>query len=119
MKTPEVWLRGPLPNIPAPLQPLAHALMQGGEDVERLLRARHADLPHKKRVLEINPAHPAVRGLCARLSRDSKDSELREWVEVLHDQALLAEGSPIEDPHLLARRMAQLLTKAAQGGAAG
>lgn len=37
MKTPEVWLRGPLPDIPAPLQPLAHALMQAGEDIERVL----------------------------------------------------------------------------------
>ena len=37
MKTPEVWLRGPVPNIPAPLQPMAHALMQAGEDVERIL----------------------------------------------------------------------------------
>ncbi len=37
MKTPEVWLRGPVPNIPAPLQPLAHALMQAAEDAERVL----------------------------------------------------------------------------------
>ena len=44
MKTPEVWLRGPLPNIPAPLQPLAHALMQGGEDVERLLGSIQEDV---------------------------------------------------------------------------
>ena len=39
MKTPEVWLRGPLPNIPAPLQPMAHALMQAREDVERVLES--------------------------------------------------------------------------------
>lgn len=43
MKTPEVWLRGPLPSIPAPLQPMAHALMQAGEDVERILESIQED----------------------------------------------------------------------------
>lgn len=33
---PEVWLRGPVDGIPAPLQPVAHALLQALEDVERL-----------------------------------------------------------------------------------
>jgi hypothetical protein len=31
---PEPWLRGPLPRIPAPLQPAAHALVMALEDVE-------------------------------------------------------------------------------------
>ncbi|CAM3315314.1 DinB family protein [Zobellia roscoffensis] len=34
---PEVWLRGPLPNIPLLLQPAAHALLQSSEEVERYL----------------------------------------------------------------------------------
>lgn len=33
----EVWLRGPLPNIPPLLQPVAHALLQASEEVHRLL----------------------------------------------------------------------------------
>ncbi|WP_028665676.1 DinB family protein [Runella zeae] len=39
MSTPqklEVWLRGPLPNIPALLQPVAHALLQAREEVAAL-----------------------------------------------------------------------------------
>lgn len=32
---PEVWLRGPLPEYPSPLVPVAHALLQAREDVER------------------------------------------------------------------------------------
>jgi uncharacterized damage-inducible protein DinB len=35
MTTPEVWLRGPVPGVPASLQPVAHALLQSIEDVER------------------------------------------------------------------------------------
>lgn len=34
---PEVWLRGPLPEIPAPLQPVAHTLLQAGEEVRLLM----------------------------------------------------------------------------------
>lgn len=32
---PEVWLRGPVPDIPPLLQPAAHALLQAVEDVRR------------------------------------------------------------------------------------
>ena len=37
-KTPEVWLRGPLPNIPSLLQPVAHALLQAREEVVALMQ---------------------------------------------------------------------------------
>ena len=37
MNLPEVWLRGPVDNVPALLQPVAHALIQSGEEVEKLL----------------------------------------------------------------------------------
>lgn len=33
----EVWLRGPLPGIPALLQPVAHALLQAREEVTALM----------------------------------------------------------------------------------
>jgi uncharacterized damage-inducible protein DinB len=36
VKQPEVWLRGPVPGVPAALQPVAHALLQAREDVEAL-----------------------------------------------------------------------------------
>jgi len=35
---PEVWLRGPIPGIPAYLQPVAHALLQSREEVTALMR---------------------------------------------------------------------------------
>jgi uncharacterized damage-inducible protein DinB len=42
---PEVWLRGPVPGVPTPLQPVAHALLQALEDAERLsAQVRPADL---------------------------------------------------------------------------
>ena len=34
---PEVWLRGPVPGVPAALQPAAHALLAVREELEQLL----------------------------------------------------------------------------------
>jgi len=42
-KLPEVWLRGPLPNMPALLQPVAHALLQAREELNELM----AEFPDK------------------------------------------------------------------------
>ena len=38
---PEVWLRGPLPEVPPLLQPVAHALLQAREEVAGIM----ADFP--------------------------------------------------------------------------
>jgi uncharacterized damage-inducible protein DinB len=38
---PEVWLRGPLPEVPPLLQPVAHALLQAREEVAAIM----ADFP--------------------------------------------------------------------------
>jgi uncharacterized damage-inducible protein DinB len=43
MPIPEVWLRGPLPGIPALLQPAAHALVQVREDIEQAIAALNDD----------------------------------------------------------------------------
>ena len=37
-KPPEVWLRGPVPGVPPPLQPVAHALLQAREEIEAMMQ---------------------------------------------------------------------------------
>lgn len=37
-KLPEVWMRGPVEDIPVLLQPVAHALLQAREEVEELMK---------------------------------------------------------------------------------
>jgi uncharacterized damage-inducible protein DinB len=41
---PEVWLRGPVGGIPPLLQPVAHALLQAGEEVEKIAAAHPPEL---------------------------------------------------------------------------
>ena len=38
MSEPEVWLRGPLPDVPPLLQPVAHSLLQCREEVRAAVR---------------------------------------------------------------------------------
>ena len=40
----EAWLRGPVPDVPPLLQPVAHALVQAREEVRRLVTTLPADL---------------------------------------------------------------------------
>jgi len=53
---PEVWLRGPVKGIPNLLQPVAHALLQAGEDMHR-----YAD-EFPKELLWLKPAGRASVG---------------------------------------------------------
>ena len=88
--------------------------------MERLLRLQNPDMPVQKRVLELNPAHPIVTGLRDLLradANDARDTQLRDWIELVHDQALLAEGSPVHDPAKLVQRMTALLSDAVKRAA--
>ncbi len=85
--------------------------------VERLLGAQGDDLPARKRIFGLNAHHPLEKQWARRHAPDSNSTEVDMWIRVLHDQATLAEGSPVTDPHRLARSMTDLLSRAmgAQG----
>ena len=53
-----------------------------------------------------------IAALYLTVKRAVKDA-LKEYTEVLYDQALLVQGLPIEDPALYARKVADLMVKAA------
>ena len=74
--------------------------------MERMLRAMNQEVPHEKRTLEINAAHPLVEKMKG-LSGD----ELKDAVELLYDQALIAEGSAIPDPGRFTKLLTALMMK--------
>lgn len=82
--------------------------------IERLLRATQRGIPETKRILELNPIHPLVKRLLDIQKSDSTSEKLKEWIELIYDQALLIEGSPIPDPQRFATRMTQLLQTAVE-----
>lgn len=80
--------------------------------IERLMRLQDDTLPTTKRILELNPDHALTQSLRRIHEADAEGEELTEWIELLHDQALLAEGSPIDKPARFAKRLADLMVKA-------
>lgn len=77
---PEAWLRGPVPGIPTPLQPVAHALVQALEDAERLT----ADLDREE--LWTSPGGAASVGF-----------HLRHMAGSLDRLLTYARGEPLDD----------------------
>ncbi|GGM16250.1 molecular chaperone HtpG [Dactylosporangium sucinum] len=81
--------------------------------LEKMYRAMGQELPHTKRILELNPAHPLVTGLRAAHAAAPEAASLGETAELLYGLALLAEGGDLADParftRLLADRLATTL----------
>jgi len=95
--------------------PACLVIPEGGlaPHMERLFRATQQGLPAQKRILEINPGHPLVVALETLTEKKSEFEGVDEWIDLLFEQALVAEGSPIEDPGRFTRRLTALLTDAA------
>jgi molecular chaperone HtpG len=77
--------------------------------LEQMLRASGQEVPKVKRILELNPKHPLVTGLQALLAGNPDDPRLALFAELLHGQALLAEGGTLPDPAAFSRRLAELM----------
>ncbi|NTX55356.1 molecular chaperone HtpG [Myxococcus sp. CA039A] len=95
--------------------PVCLVVPEGGSPayLERLLQQRGKGMPRVKRILEVNPKHPVIEHLKAVHEKDPAQAQVSEWIELLHDQALLTEGSTISDPNRFARRLTSLLTQVA------
>lgn len=78
--------------------------------MQRIMKALDKNSQDFKRILEINPAHPLTAALTKLVEKSPDNPKLKEFAEMLFDQALLAEGSPIPDPALFAKRAADLMT---------
>jgi molecular chaperone HtpG len=78
--------------------------------LQRLLKAAGQKLPSGKPILELNPGHPLVQ----RLKDEAVDSRAKEWLELLVDQALLAEGGQLDDPGAFVRRLNAMLLETAR-----
>ena len=80
--------------------------------LEELLRRSGREVPKAKRVLELNPTHPLVTRLQAFHTAHPADERFKRYAELLHGQAVLAEGGTLRDPAAFSRRLAELLVDA-------
>ncbi|HZF49019.1 MAG TPA: molecular chaperone HtpG [Polyangiaceae bacterium] len=81
-----------------------------GANFERIMKMIDERATETKRILELNPKHPIVKNLHALAKREPGSEKVKDWSELLLDQALLAEGV-VQDPAKLVRRIQDLLTQ--------
>jgi len=81
--------------------------------MERLMRqfGREKDLEPSRRILELNGEHPAVLAVQQLHEKDAHDPRIEAYARLLYDQAVIAEGSKINDPTAFARRINDLLVQ--------
>jgi len=82
-------------------------------NMERILKAMNQPVPESKRVLELNPDHPLMKIMTDIFRENKQDARLSDYADLLYDQALLTEGSPIKDPLRFTRLVSELMVKAA------
>ncbi len=80
-----------------------------GANMEKMMKAMGQNVPVSKRILEINGGHQIFANLNSLYESDPKSAQLDEWVKLLYDQALIAEGQRVKDPVAYLKRVNGLL----------
>lgn len=80
--------------------------------LQRLLsKMGNAGMPESKRILEINPNHPLLEKMQARFAANPDDAIIPKFAQLLCDQSLLAEGSPLPDPVEYTKLVTELMVE--------
>ncbi len=79
--------------------------------MERLMKrmGQTSEMGGSKRTLELNPEHPAVQKLLGLYTANAADQKVEQYGRLLLDQAVISEGSAIQDPAAFARRVNALI----------
>ncbi|HJV66896.1 MAG TPA: molecular chaperone HtpG [Geomonas sp.] len=78
-------------------------------NMEKILKSMNQEVPESKRILELNPDHPILQVMTSMYDKDKANPKLADYCELLFDQALLTEGSPIKDPLRFSKLVAELM----------
>ncbi|WP_334323325.1 molecular chaperone HtpG [Gilliamella apicola] len=103
-KVKEVKITHRLTNTPAVVTTAADEM---STQMAKLFAAAGQKAPDIKYTFEINPDHKLVK----RIADTQEESEFTDWVELLLDQALLAEKGSLNDPSKFIQTMNKLLAQ--------
>ena len=76
-----------------------------GFEMQRILQAAGQKTPDTKPIFEINPEHALIKGL----HEVQDDVKFEQWIHVLFEQAVLAEGGQLDNPADFVKRVNELL----------
>jgi molecular chaperone HtpG len=66
--------------------------------MEKIMKSSGHDLPHSKRILEINMDHPVTEKLNEMFQGDKDNEIIKEYIQIIFDMAVIGEGGKIENP---------------------
>lgn len=73
--------------------------------MQNLLKQAGQDMPSNKPTLEINPTHPML----IKMNHESDLDQVKEWAQLLFEQAILAEGGQLENPADFVSRLNKIM----------
>jgi molecular chaperone HtpG len=76
-----------------------------GAQMRQIMEAAGQSMPATKPTLELNPDHPLIQ----KLEAEADEDRFAEFVEVLFNQAQLAEGAHLDDPAAYVQKLNKLL----------
>ena len=80
--------------------------------LEQMMRQLGQDPPKTKRILEVNPNHPFITELAAIYLENAQSSRLKTYAQLLHGQAILAEGGTLPDPSAYSQIVMEVASQA-------
>lgn len=93
-----------LTSSPACLTVAEHEM---GAQMRRIMEAAGQEMPETKPTMEINVEHPLLK----RLDQEADEERFSDLTQILLDQAVLAEGSSLDDPATYVARLNKLLVE--------
>ncbi|MGE4580120.1 MAG: molecular chaperone HtpG [Desulfuromonadales bacterium] len=107
-------------RISGRLKDSAVCLVAGEHDLDpkmvKMFEAMGQEVPKGQRVLEVNPDHELIARMKQLFAADRSSAQLKEYVGLLYDQALLLEGDKPRDPVAFARALSKLMAEGVSAG---
>jgi len=79
--------------------------------MEKMMKSMGHDVPVQKKIMEVNLTHPVFQKMQKMYEQDAKNPELKDYANLLLDQAKLAEGTAPKDMKFFLKKMAEMMAK--------
>jgi molecular chaperone HtpG len=97
------------------LKDSAVCLVAGEHDLDpkmvKMFQAMGQEVPKGQRMLEVNPDHELIIRMKQLFAADKESAQLKEYVGMLYDQALLLEGEKPRNPVAFAKALSKLMAE--------
>lgn len=80
-------------------------------NMENILKAMGKEVPVSKGIFEINADHPIFEKMNVIFEKDKESADLKQYISLLYDQALLLQGSKPKDPTSFAKAVSRLIAE--------